>query len=107
MKINKQNFKNADLMCLDMFKKPVLTEKSVNIEVEQDCMTFIIRPEFNKNHIRLAIEQFFGTKAISVRIINTKTKKKSFRGRPYNKPTFKKCLVRVENMEKVREALSA
>ena len=89
MKINKEKFANADLMCLDMFSKAVLTEKSVQTEVEHNCMTFIIRKEFNKNHIRLAIEKFFDTKAISVRIINTKTKKKSFRGRPYNKPTFK------------------
>jgi len=107
MKIHKKDIKNADLLCFEMFKDAVLTEKSVNMEMKENCMTFLVHKNITKNHVRIGIEEFFKTKVISVRVINTKSKKKYFRGRKETfTPTHKKIMVRVSEINKVQEALN-
>jgi ribosomal protein L23 len=106
MKVNKENFKNADLLCLDMFKRSVLTEKSVNAEIRNNCMTFFVHQDITKNHVKIAIETFYKTKVLSVRALNTKSKRKAFRGRPYYTDSLKKIMVRVESLDAIREGLN-
>lgn len=107
MKINKKDIKNADLLCLEMFKDSVMTEKSVNAEMRDGCMTFLVHKNITKNHVRIGIEEFFKTKVVSVRVINTKSKTKRFRGRKeFFTATYKKIMVRVEDLSKVQEALN-
>lgn len=106
MKVYKKDFKNADLLCLEMFKSNILTEKAVNNEMRYNCMTFVVRNEITKRHIKIAIEEFFKTAVINVRVLNTKGRIRSFQGRKFSTNGHKKVMVRVEDIEKIREVLS-
>jgi ribosomal protein L23 len=107
MKVYKEDLKNADLLCLEMFRDSIMTEKSVNEEMKYNCMTFKVLPHITKNHIRIAIEAFFKTKVTSVRVINTKSKRKTIRGRKeFFTKTYKKVMVRVENFEAIQGGLN-
>lgn len=106
MKIKKEDIKNADLLCLDMFKDSVLTEKSVNAEMRYNQMTFYVLPHITKNHVKIAIESFFKTDVISVRIINTASKQRAFKGRKFFTDVKKKVMVRVSNLDAIREVLN-
>lgn len=105
MKVNKKDFKNADLLCLEMFKNSVLTEKSVNEEMVNNCMTFLVRPNITKNHIRISVEALFKTEVISVRVINTKGRMKQFKRTKFMTPGYKKVMVKVADLDAIRRGL--
>ena len=107
MKVYKKDFKNADLMCLEMFKDSVLTEKSINYEMYHNCMTFLVHKNITKHHVKFAIEEMFKTEVINVRVINTKSKRKSNQKRKnIFTPTYKKVMVRVADLDAVRGGLN-
>jgi large subunit ribosomal protein L23 len=106
MKVNKKNLKNTDLLCLDMFRDSVLTEKSVENEMKYNTMTFVVYNKITKTHIKAGIEKFFGINVLSVRTLNTKGKLKNFKGKKFSTLGFKKAIVRVDNLDKVREVLN-
>ncbi|MFN9115947.1 MAG: 50S ribosomal protein L23, partial [Bacteroidota bacterium] len=84
----------------------VLTEKSVNYEMKYSTMTFFVHDNITKSHIKIAIEKFFETQVLGVRTLNTKGKLKNFRGRKFQTKGHKKAIVRVENIEKIKEVLN-
>lgn len=66
----------AALEYYDIIKKPVLTEKSMNMMGEKKY-TFIVHPEANKTQIKEAVEKMFdGTKVAKVNTLNAAGKKR-------------------------------
>lgn len=105
-KIDRTKYKNTDIMCLENFKNSILTEKSVRYESEENTLCFFIKPSVTKTEIRLGIEGLFKEKALSVRIINTKSRIKTFKGRKYVSQTHKKVMIRMKSIESIREVLN-
>ena len=66
----------ANIQYYDVIKKPVITEKSMNV-MGQKKYTFLVHPEANKTQIKEAVEKMFeGTKVKSVNTMNLDGKKK-------------------------------
>ena len=50
--------------------RPLLTEKSTGLTEKKGQYVMIVKPEADKNDIKIAVEQKFGVKVKSVRTIN-------------------------------------
>lgn len=83
----------------DVLYKTILTEKTTQLELTQNTMSFFVAPWADKKLIAEFITKVFKTKVISVRVLNTKSKIKTFQGKKYEKKTFKKAIIRVESIK--------
>ena len=59
----------------DILLRPVVSEKSYGL-IEERQYTFIVRPDANKTQIKIAVEQVFGVKVVSVNTLNRPGKRK-------------------------------
>ena len=60
----------------DVLKKPVLTEKSLTLQVEENKYTFDVDVRANKIEIKQAVEAMFDVKVERVNVMNVKPKSK-------------------------------
>lgn len=87
----------------DVIKKPLVTEKGVNVKEFEHTLVFAVAPDANKVHIRSAVEKLFKVKVDSVRTSNVDGKLRR-RGRFTGyKSDWKKAYVRLKAGEKIPE----
>lgn len=60
----------------DVLKKPVLTEKTMTLQANENKYTFDVDVNANKIEVRQAVEAMFNVKVESVNIMNVKPKSK-------------------------------
>lgn len=60
----------------DIIVKPIITEKTIAMQDQDNKVTFEVRKGANKVEIRQAIEEIFDVKVEKVNIVNTKPKPK-------------------------------
>jgi len=60
----------------DVIKKPVLTEKSLNLMQEENKYTFDVDVKANKTEIKQAVQAMFNVKVTNVNTVTVKPKKK-------------------------------
>ena len=60
----------------DVLKKPVLTEKSLALQSEENKYTFDVDLNANKTEIKIAVETLFNVKVKKVNVMNVKAKPK-------------------------------
>lgn len=60
----------------DVIIRPVITEKTMKLNAENNAVTFEVPKTTNKIEVRQAVENLFGVKVKKVNILNTKDKKK-------------------------------
>ena len=60
----------------DVLKKPVLTEKSLALQTEENKYTFDVDLDANKTEVKIAVEKLFNVKVEKVNIMNVKPKDK-------------------------------
>ena len=61
---------------IDVLKKPVLTEKSLALQTEENKYTFDVDLNANKTEVKIAVEKLFNVKVEKVNIMNVKPKAK-------------------------------
>ncbi len=75
--------------------RPILTEKSANVQEYQNTYVFEVGVGANKNQIKLAVEQLFDVQVSAVRTVRVRGKIKRF-GRHYGKRSnWKKAYVQL------------
>jgi large subunit ribosomal protein L23 len=62
----------------DVLIAPVISEKSYGL-LEEGKYTFLVAPQANKTQIKIAVEQVFGVKVVSVNTLNRQGKRKRTR----------------------------
>nr|WP_108870129.1 50S ribosomal protein L23 [Tessaracoccus timonensis] len=62
----------------DIILRPVVSEKSYNL-LDENKYTFIVAPDANKTEIKIAIEEIFGVKVLSVNTANRQGKSRRTR----------------------------
>ena len=60
----------------DVLKKPVLTEKSLALQTEENKYTFDVDLDANNTEVKIAVEKLFNVKVDKVNIMNVKPKAK-------------------------------
>lgn len=80
----------------DVIKAPIITEKSANLQQNNNCITFSVDIKANKVQIKQAVEKIFNVKVESVNTINVRPKKKRV-GRYVGKTNrVKKAIVKLK-----------
>ena len=88
----KNKIKISDEKALSIIHKPLLTEKSTNLN-QFNQYTFIVDKKSNSNDIQLAIEKIFKVKVTKVNTAIIRGKLKSFKGNLGYKKDIKKAIV--------------
>ena len=88
----KSKIKISDEKALSIIHKPLLTEKSTNLN-QINQYTFVVDKKSNSNDIQQAIEKIFKVKVTKVNTAIIRGKLKSFKGNLGYKKDIKKAIV--------------
>lgn len=78
----------------ELLRSPVITEKAT-LGSEHNQVTFRVPLDATKPEIKIAVEQVFDVKVVSVNTLVQQGKKKMFRGRRGQRSDYKKAIVRL------------
>ena len=78
----------------DVLLAPVVSEKSYGL-LDENKYTFIVAPDANKTEIKIAVENVFGVKVVSVNTMNRKGKNKRTRFGDGKRKDTKRAIVQV------------
>ncbi len=81
--------------------RPIVTEKSEHLKVNQSKYTFEVARKTNKNEIKKAVEKIFKTKVLEVRVMNYDGKPKRMGIFPGKRSDWKKAVVTLKKGEKI------
>ncbi len=81
----------------DIIQKPLLTEKSSNLQETRNQYSFRVHLKANKSEVRKAVEVIFDVKVTRVNIINMPSKLRRFLGRPGRTSPWKKAVVTLQD----------
>ncbi|MBU2264576.1 50S ribosomal protein L23 [Patescibacteria group bacterium] len=84
-----------------LLRRPLVTEKSVNLSSLQNQYSFAVAPEASKNEVKKVIQDLYGVRVLRVNILNTKGKKRRVGRHEGFKPGFKKAIVFLPEGEKI------
>ena len=76
----------------DIILKPIVSEKSYGL-LETGRYTFEVHPDSNKTQIKIAIEQIFSVKVVSVNTLNRTGKRKRTRSGFGQRKSTKRAIV--------------
>ncbi len=76
----------------DIILKPIVSEKSYSL-LESGRYTFEVHPDANKTQIKIAIEQIFAVKVVSVNTLNRTGKRKRTRAGFGSRKSTKRAIV--------------
>ena len=78
----------------DILLAPVVSEKSYSL-IDENKYTFLVDPRANKTQIKIAVEQVFGVKVVSVNTINRQGKTRRTRFGLGRRPNTKRAIIAV------------
>jgi large subunit ribosomal protein L23 len=84
----------------DIIVAPVISEKSYGL-LDQNWYTFLVRPDANKTAIKIAIEQIFGVRVITVNTSNREGKRKRSRTGWGRRKATKRALVKLAEGDRI------
>ena len=91
--VKEKKFAAPTLKALDVIIAPVVTEKSMKLQQEENKVTVKVAPKANKTEIKIAFESIFNVKVVDVNIINVLPRSKRV-GRYEGKVSgYKKAIV--------------
>lgn len=85
----------------EVLSEPIVTEKSVLQQEENNEFTFAVNPEANKIEIRKAVEKQFDVEVDDVRTMNVRGKSRRVRWNEGMTPDWKKAIVSLPEGEHI------
>lgn len=99
--ISEKKYANPTNYSLDLLIAPIVTEKTMKLQQQENTVVIKVSPKANKTSIMIAFEQIFNVKPLSVRIVNVLPKAKRV-GRYEGKVSgYKKAYVTLSADDKV------
>ncbi|WP_082034429.1 50S ribosomal protein L23 [Nigerium massiliense] len=84
----------------DVLLAPVVSEKSYSL-LDENKYTFLVAKGANKTEIKIAVEQVFDVKVVSVNTINRLGKKRRTRAGVGKRPDTKRAIVTVAEGQRI------
>lgn len=85
----------------DVIKKPLFTEKGMDLKERENKILIEVNPDANKHEIKRAVEEIFKVKVQKVATINQKGKLKRFGRSVGKRPDIKKAVITLKKGEKL------
>ena len=87
----------------EIIKKPIITEKSLNLAQEGNKYTFNVALDANKEEIKKAVENFYEVEVLSVRTLKNASKNKRVWGTMHytKKGPWKKAIVELAEGDEI------
>ena len=79
---------------------PVVSEKSYSV-LDQNWYTFLVRPDANKTEIKIAIQQIFNVRVLTVNTANREGKRKRTRTGFGQRKATKRALVKLADGDRI------
>ncbi len=89
------------MLASEIIRKPLITEKSMQLVEKENKYTFEVDKRANKIQIKQAIEELFKVTVTKVNIINTTPKKKRVGRHEGYKPQLTKAVVTLKAEDKI------
>lgn len=84
-----------------LLKKPLVTEKTVNLSSNLNQYAFAVADGATKNEIKKIVQDLYGVKVLRVNMLNTSGKKRRVGRHEGFKPGFKKAIVFLNKEDKI------
>jgi large subunit ribosomal protein L23 len=84
----------------DVIVAPVVSEKSY-AELQNNWYTFLVHPDANKTEIKIAIQQIFGVRVLTVNTLNREGKRKRTRTGWGQRKSTKRAMVRLADGDRI------
>jgi large subunit ribosomal protein L23 len=84
----------------DVIFAPVVSEKSYSV-LDQNWYTFLVHPDANKTQIKIAIQQIFDVRVLTVNTINRQGKRKRTKTGFGQRKTTKRALVKLADGDRI------
>lgn len=84
----------------DVILAPVISEKSY-AELQNNWYTFLVHPDANKTQIKIAIEQIFNVRVLSVNTLNREGKRKRTRFGWGKRKNTKRAMVKLAEGDRI------
>ncbi len=84
----------------DIIVSPVVSEKSYS-ELNRNWYTFLVRPDANKTEIKIAIEQIFSVRVLTVNTLNREGKRKRTRTGWGKRKNTKRAMVKLADGDRI------
>jgi large subunit ribosomal protein L23 len=84
----------------DVIVAPVVSEKSY-AELQNNWYTFVVHPDANKTQIKIAIEQIFDVRVLTVNTLNREGKRKRTRFGWGQRNSVKRAMVKLADGDRI------
>jgi large subunit ribosomal protein L23 len=84
----------------DIIVAPVVSEKSYS-ELTRNWYTFLVHPDANKTAIKIAIEQIFNVRVLTVNTLNREGKRKRTRNGWGKRKATKRAMVKLADGDRI------
>jgi len=84
----------------DIIIAPVVSEKSYSV-LDQNWYTFLVRPDANKTEIKIAIQQIFNVRVLTVNTANREGKRKRTRTGFGQRKATKRAMVKLADGDRI------
>lgn len=84
-----------------LIRKPLVTEKSVNLSTDKNQYCFSVAGDTTKNEVKKVIQDLYGVKVLRVNMMNTRGKIRRVGRHEGFKPGFKKAMVFLDKEDKI------
>ena len=84
----------------DIIVAPVVSEKSYSV-LDQNWYTFLVRPDANKTQIKIAIQQIFDVRVLTVNTANREGKRKRTRTGFGQRKSTKRAMVKLADGDRI------
>ena len=84
----------------DIIVAPVISEKSYSV-LDQNWYTFLVHPDANKTQIKIAIQQIFNVRVLTVNTANREGKRKRTRTGVGQRKSTKRAMVKLAEGDRI------
>ena len=84
----------------DIIVAPVISEKSYS-ELNRNWYTFLVRPDANKTQIKIAIQQIFNVRVLTVNTLNREGKRKRTKTGFGQRKSTKRAIVKLADGDRI------
>ena len=84
----------------DVIVAPVVSEKSYSV-LDQNWYTFIVHPDANKTQIKIAIQQIFNVRVLTVNTANRQGKRKRTKTGFGQRKAIKRAMVKLADGDRI------